>query len=117
MGALFSRRILEEATEKIMEYFGLLGHQALLVHHCGSKKDPLNYHSHVIVNPVSYITDFITYSRHLILRPSKYWGCAIHWIYGKIYNNHVKGHETDAGNCCIRSFCRMECYDMRTKTR
>lgn len=47
-------RILEEAAEKIMEYFDLLGHQALLVHHCGSKKDSLNYHSHVIVNPVSY---------------------------------------------------------------
>lgn len=49
-------RILEESAYALQEYFATTGHQAVLVPHEGSKKNALNYHYHVIVNPISYIT-------------------------------------------------------------
>ena len=49
-------RLLEESAYAMLEYLALIGHQAVIVPHSGSKKSALNYHCHVIVNPISYIT-------------------------------------------------------------
>ncbi len=48
--------ILEESMYVLNEYFYKLGYQAVLVPHYGSAKDNLNYHCHVIVNPISLTT-------------------------------------------------------------
>jgi len=48
-------RTLTEGAECLVEYFEKLGHQALLVPHCSSSHNYLNYHWHIAVNAVSSI--------------------------------------------------------------
>ncbi|MBE5954981.1 MAG: hypothetical protein E7253_00845 [Lachnospiraceae bacterium] len=48
-----SQRIIDEGAHAALNYFTMLGHQALLVPHDGSENNCNNYHYHLIVNPVS----------------------------------------------------------------
>ena len=48
-----SQTILDAGAQAILEYFSMLGHQVILMPHCGSKNNCSNYHYHIAVNPIS----------------------------------------------------------------
>lgn len=48
-----SQRILDEGAYAVLDYFNMLGHQAIIVPHDGSEGNCNNYHYHLIVNPLS----------------------------------------------------------------
>lgn len=58
------QRTLYEGAEELLEYFESLGHQVIMVPHDSSKTNCLNYHWHIIVNSVSYITGQMLYDRY-----------------------------------------------------
>ena len=57
-------RTLDEGAEELLEYFEKLGHQVIMVPHDSSKTNCLNYHWHIIVNSVSYLTGKMLYNRY-----------------------------------------------------
>jgi len=57
-------RTLDEGAEELLEYFESLGHQVIMVPHDSSKTNCLNYHWHIIVNSVSYLTRKMLYNRY-----------------------------------------------------
>ena len=45
--------ILEEGAYALQNYFSPIGYQAVMVLHSGSYNDALNYHYHILLNPIS----------------------------------------------------------------
>lgn len=45
--------ILEEGAYALQDYFSSIGYQAVMVLHSGSYNDALNYHYHILLNPIS----------------------------------------------------------------
>lgn len=48
--------IINYIAQKSVEYFISMGYQCFAVPHYGSKKNMMNYHVHLIVNPISYVS-------------------------------------------------------------
>jgi len=49
-----SQRIIENGAYALLDYFQLMGYQAVLVPHDGSQGHFKNYHCHIAVNPISF---------------------------------------------------------------
>mgnify|MGYP007090922208 FL=1 len=45
--------ILKEDAYALQNYFSSIGYQAVMVLHSGSYNDALNYHYHILLNPIS----------------------------------------------------------------
>lgn len=57
-------RTLDEGAEQLLDYFETIGHQVIMVPHDSSKNNCLNYHWHIIVNSISYLTCQMLYDTY-----------------------------------------------------
>ena len=48
-----AQRILDAGAQAILEYFEIIGHQAVVIPHYGSTNNSMNYHYHIALNPIS----------------------------------------------------------------
>ena len=82
-----SQTVVENGAYTLLEYFKMLGHQAVFVPHYGSEKNINNFHYHVAVNPICYINGnrlldkfetYNTFTEYLNLNTINRWGWKFH---------------------------------------